>query len=99
MRLVIFSNARDGMDDEYNRWYVEVHMKDMLEVPGVRSGERFHAKTVGRQQPDYRYMAVYDVEDVDAVMREIMTRTADGRFRLSDSVDPGQTKITAWAGP
>jgi hypothetical protein len=99
MKLVVFSNARPGMDDEFDRWYGEVHLKDMLEVPGVRSGERFYAQALGRTQPEYRYMAVYEIDDADAVIREIMTRSADGRFQLSDSVDPAQTKMTVWTSP
>lgn len=49
MHLIVFSSPRAGMDEEYNTWYTEVHIPDMLEIPGVKSCNRFRAQPVGGQ--------------------------------------------------
>jgi hypothetical protein len=96
MKLLIFSNAREGRDDEFNTWYDGVHLAEMLEVPGVNSATRYRAQATGSKEPDHRYLAIYDVDDAAATLREIGARSADGRFQLSDSADPARTKITVW---
>lgn len=38
----ILTNAEPGLEEEFNKWYNEVHAGDVLRVPGVLSIQRFH---------------------------------------------------------
>ncbi|MCA2207762.1 DUF4286 family protein [Nocardia rosealba] len=97
MHLIVFSSPREGMDTEYNTWYDEVHIPDMLAIPGVTSCTRLRAEPVGGQAPEFAYLADYVVDgDVGAVLGEIKARSADGRIRLSPAIDPTATKVTVW---
>jgi hypothetical protein len=32
--MLVLVNAKDDRDDEFNRWYEDVHLNDILAVPG-----------------------------------------------------------------
>ena len=100
MKLLVFANAKEGRDDEYNAWYDSVHMKDLLDIPGVVSGERYRVapSTSPRILPsEHRYLTVYDIDgDVDEVLAELGARVADGRIGVTDSVEPNSSKFMVW---
>ncbi len=39
--LVVMSNPAPGKEQEYNDWYTNVHLGDVLKVPGIVSAQRF----------------------------------------------------------
>ncbi|MBC7302818.1 MAG: hypothetical protein H5T78_17965 [Nocardia sp.] len=97
MHLIVFTSPREGMDAEYNTWYEEVHIPDMLAIPGVESCNRLRAEPFGGQAPEFAYLADYVIDgDIGAVMKEIKARSADGRMRLSPAIDPAAMKMTVW---
>lgn len=72
--LMAFSNALEGTDDEFNRWYNEVHLGDVLKVPGYVAAQRFEVSSAQMMpDPPYRYVALYEVEtdDLAATLREL----------------------------
>lgn len=97
-KLMVFSNAKDGRDDEYNEWYDTTHLGDVLAVPGVTAGARYRAKDVADAgAPEHRYLAVYELDrDPDAVLRDLAERAAADPSRMSDSLDMSSVKITVW---
>ncbi|MGC7101507.1 hypothetical protein ACPZ19_43110 [Amycolatopsis lurida] len=96
MKFLVFSNAREGRDTEYNEWYERVHLPDMLAVPGVRSGVRYRVHARDGEVPDHRYLAVYDLDgDSQKVLKEIAVRSR-GAWQLTDSLDPASVKMTLW---
>ena len=71
-RYVLIANngPTDGEDDDadYNRWYDEVHVPDLLAVPGITSARRFRVVMSRRSTPPY--LALYEIEtdDLQSVM-------------------------------
>lgn len=39
-KWLVFSNCTAGDDDVFNRWYDEVHIPDLLRIPGVVGAQR-----------------------------------------------------------
>ena len=62
-QFVVSSNPVDGQEDEYNHWYDEQHLKDVLAVDGVVAAQRFKAAEL--TPTTHGYMAVYDPETDD----------------------------------
>ena len=62
--LLVFTNATDGDDAEFNRWYDEVHLKEVLEAPGFVAAERFDLSDVQMMEAErpHRYLAIYEIE-------------------------------------
>lgn len=62
--MVVLTNALEGRDDEFNRWYDERHVGDVLGQGPFSSVQRFRVADVDTgAPPPYRYLALYEVED------------------------------------
>jgi hypothetical protein len=66
--LLVFSNPADGREDEYNAWYTEHHLDEILAIDGFRLAQRFRLADdtlMTQDTPDapYRYLALYEVEE------------------------------------
>ena len=84
-QLVVLSNPRDDRHEEFNDWYDNVHLKDVLAVPGIVAARRFELS--GGDQ--WRYLALYDMEcdDPQAVVQELLARAGTDRMTLSEAFD------------
>ena len=93
--LLVPSSPKPGQEDEYNRWYDEVHLKDVTAIPGVVSGRRYTADPSSPHPADTPYMAIYEVETDDPaqVFGEMYRRATDGSMQISDALDNSSAKM------
>ena len=62
-------------EDEYNKWYTEEHLADVVSVPGFGSARRFVLSETpgfeGLPSNDFKYMAIYelDTDDVEGAAK------------------------------
>ena len=64
--LVVLTNAVDGQDDEYNEWYDNQHLKDVLALDGYVAAQRFGLAEPGPStELSHRYLALYEIETDD----------------------------------
>jgi hypothetical protein len=64
--LLVMTNAEPGQDDEYNDWYTNVHLKDVVKLDGFETAQRFiqEAPHPADAAPlPYRYLAIYEVPE------------------------------------
>jgi hypothetical protein len=92
-KAIMFVQSRPSSperDDEYNDWYTNTHLPEVLDVPGITSARRFKASSVA-PPPDGapEYCAVYELEvdDLSSVMAELGARAGDGRMHMSDAME------------
>ena len=100
---VVFSNPVEGKDAEFNEWYDNVHIPQLLQVPGMLSAKRYALQDAavysapGGVRPEHRYMTIYEMEgDVDALMGRIRQSVADGAVVMSDSLDLPSSRLSFW---
>jgi hypothetical protein len=93
--LLVTTKAAEGRDDEYHTWYDQVHVADVLAIPGVIGAQRFDTVPTGAgDQPPAEYLAVYELDREPAeVVTELMARFGDGRMKMSDAMDLSATKL------
>ena len=90
--VVLTSPATPEQDEALNSWYDDVHLPEVLEVPGIVSARRF--KIASAQTTDDAtlgtddvYLAIYEVDgDFETVAAEIPRRATDGTFTMTDSM-------------
>lgn len=75
-------------DDEFNRWYDDEHLPDILDIPGFVGARRFEltSQRSGTAVPQYLTIYELDSDDLEATVAEMSTRSADGRVRRSATV-------------
>lgn len=88
-QLLVLSNPVRGRDAEFNDWYDNVHVPDVLKVPGVTGGRRFKVL-----DGTWSYAAIYDLDTNDpaTLMRELELRVASGEIGISDALDAASLK-------
>ena len=81
-------------EDEFNRWYNEIHVPDVLSAPGVIQGTRYvNTDPEGNKRP--KYLAVYEIEtdDIDKFDKELAETIGKAREagRGTDCVVPDRS--------
>ena len=88
--IALTNSVSPDRDEEFNHWYNEVHAKDLLSLPTMRSMTRFRAAqqiTPAGQQPHHQYLAIYDLDDPKAAYEALVERRST--FTMTDSIaDP-----------
>ncbi len=87
--LLVQSNATDGRDAEYNEWYDNVHLREVLEVQGFEAAQRFavHGESLAGTL-DHRYLAIYEIETDDPQgALDALQAAVGARMAMSDAID------------
>lgn len=89
--VLVFNDPVAGQEDEFNRWYDEEHLPDVLAVPGFFSGQRFRRSSeqlLDKPSASSGYLTVFTIvtDDLPAVFAELHRRGEKGMISLSPSV-------------
>lgn len=87
---VALSDPVDGREEEYNDWYQNRHIPDILDVPGFVSARRFGAVDAGDGAPQRRrHMVIYEIEadDPATVLAALRARRGTDRLIMSEAFD------------
>lgn len=88
--LIVFTNPVAGTEDEYNDWYTNTHLPDVLRIPGVSGAQRFRRGDIQRDDGPFPwgYLAIYecDTEDVRGVIAELKARGGTELMRMTDAL-------------
>jgi hypothetical protein len=92
--LMVFSNPAEGKEDEYNTWYDDVHLGEVLQVPGIERAQRFAVADLMPGVTDHKYVAIYElsVDDPADVMKAL--GDAVPGMRMSDAFDAKTAKTS-----
>ena len=90
--MLVLSNVAAGHDEaEFDAWY-DLHVTEVLEVPGVVGATRYRladAQLPGSEL-DHRYLVVYEIEadDLDGVRDRILATSGDRTHSPALELDP-----------
>jgi hypothetical protein len=97
---LVFTKPVEGREEEFDTWYDEVHLPDVVAVPGVRAAQRYVLGPERRAEgtlPEHRHLAVYEIDgDPAEVFPEITRRIASGEMKLSEALDRPASRQTVW---
>lgn len=58
--LSVFTSPSDGPDQEYNDWYTNSHLPEVLQVPGISAAQRRRAAEETGANSSHGYLAIYE---------------------------------------
>ena len=64
--LVVDATVDPAVEDDWNRWYDEIHLPEILACPGFVAGARYASESHGRRS----YLTVYEIADAGATRTE-----------------------------
>ena len=90
--LLVLTNPVPGREEEFNDWYTNRHLGDVLKTPGFISAQRFAPTPVqvGDTPVPWTYFALYDIEtdDLKKSIDELMSRAGTPKMPLSEAMQP-----------
>ena len=88
--LVVVANPLPGQEAEFNRWYTDQHLDDVLRVPGMVAAQRFEVSADGPKGLPGRYLAIYemDIDDPKTAFAALAEAMQAGRMPISAAMDP-----------
>ena len=61
---IVKANPIIGREDEFNRWYDEIHLDEVLQISGFKSAQRFIVTEQQMQaSQSHSYLAIYELDD------------------------------------
>ena len=104
---VVLTNCVESRDEAFNRWYDDVHIPDLLRIPGVVGATRSRladAQTarvndalsvVSEADTPFRYLAVYkfETDDLHTVLKTIVERANTPEMVISKDLTDVQTML------
>ena len=94
--MVVFSNAAEGREAEFNDWYERVHIPDVCSVEGVLGAQRYELAAEDPNAP-HKFLTIYELDrDGGAVMADVAEGMVSGTFVASDSIDATSASIGFW---
>ena len=88
---VVLTKPTGDRDAEFNRWYDEQHLPEVLAVPGFTAATRYQvlSRLPDAGTPDWRYLAIYEIEadDPQVALQELMRRAQTGEITRNDVLD------------
>lgn len=90
--LEVSSRALPGREADYDRWYGDVHVRDVLAVAGFKSAARYR-RLSGDGQETGEFVALYTVETDDpaALLQSLFAASAN--MALTDAIDPSSPRF------
>jgi hypothetical protein len=78
--FVVMTNAAPGQEAEFNRWYDEEHLGDVLKLPGMVSAQRFQvaAEEAANPQASLKFLTLYEIETDDLSRTQAALAAAAG---------------------
>ena len=81
--LIVFTDVDIENDAEFNAWYNEEHVPERLSAPGFLDAARYEALRGGP-----RYLAVYELESVDALHTDEYLRMSQNPTEWTKRMSP-----------
>lgn len=95
--LVVLSNPVAGREAEFNDWYSNQHLADVLKVPGFLSAQRFQ---LGMEEGDaaWKYLAIYEFEANDPAesLAALTARAGSPEMVISQAMDMQAYSAVPW---
>jgi len=97
---VVFAQPVDGREAEFNRWYSDQHLPDLMAVPGgFTAARRFRLapeQRTGSKSP-FPYMALYEIRgDIQETFAAVDAAKVRGAVPLSSAFAPERTATHLW---
>lgn len=88
--LIALTNAVEGQHEAFNDWYDNVHVADVLRIPGVTAAQRYRLSDTQFREGDHQwgYMAVYEIEaeDVSQTFEALKAASGTDEMPLSEAL-------------
>jgi hypothetical protein len=94
--LIALTNSVDGRDDEFNEWYTNDQLPQVVALDGFAAAQRFRLipDEISEGAP-YRYLAIYELDDNGhETAKASLTKSRSAGMTVSPAFD--RSSVAAW---
>mgnify|MGYP001821905945 CR=1 FL=1 len=97
-KMVVMSNPVEGREDEYNDWYQNVHLGELVALEGFKSARRFRLARSLVEGETFPYLAIYEIEtgDINAVLQNLIGVAESDGLTMSEAIDTARTRAVVY---
>ena len=97
-RLVVFTDPVKGREAEYNNWYDNRHLGDVVSFPSFLTAQRFKCAHIVRGAVPNRYLAIYEMDAADpaGAVTDMMNRYGSADFPASEALDLDRANVAVF---
>jgi hypothetical protein len=92
---MVFAESVPGREDEFNDWYEQQHIPDVLRVKGILAATRYMVspvKTRSGASPPTRYLTIFELDgDPAEIVVRLAQAGAAGALRMNSSIAAERT--------
>lgn len=90
VQIVLSNPVSADRDREFNDWYSQQHIPDLMRLPGFAGAQRYRLALPFAGTVPWSHMVLYDLDcdDLGAMLTELVDAHSDGRIAVSDVLDP-----------
>jgi hypothetical protein len=90
-KLIALSTPVAGKEDEFHDWYQNVHLPQIIALPGGQGAQRYKMITKLMGSDPNQYLAIYDIESDDpmAFLGAMGEAAAAGKLTQTEANDMG----------
>jgi hypothetical protein len=98
--LVVLTSPTEGREDEYNDWYSNEHLADVLKAAGFAAAQRYKfVPSTLSKRPAAPYLAIYEVDSAQREQAEKLLLETATTPAMPISGALGPRPITWWFEP
>ncbi|RWA66240.1 DUF4286 family protein [Mesorhizobium sp.] len=89
--FAVLTNPVEGREAEFNAWYSDRHLHDILKLPGLVSAQRFRLSPEQIAATPYRYLVIYEIEtkDLAETIRELKAKDGTDEIPTTTALASG----------
>lgn len=92
VQIVLSNPVEAGREAEFNDWYTNQHIPDLMTLPGFVRAQRYRLANSFRDPrggPTWTYMVYYELDtpDLGQMLTDLVDAHGDGRITVSDVLD------------
>jgi hypothetical protein len=95
-KMIVMTAPVEGRESEYNDWYQNTHLDQVVAIDGFKSAQRFQLTTSLGSNESPPYLAIYEIEtdDIDTVVEKMKTLAGTQNLIVSDAL--GSSFAAVW---
>ena len=95
--FIVKSDAVDGREDEYNTWYNDVHLPEVLQIDGFQAAQRFAlSEQQVQKKQSYGYLAIYEI-DTNNIAETLQNLQQATWLNMSNAIDQRYVEISVFS--
>ena len=84
--FIVMSDPVPGSEEEYNDWYSNTHLREMLKTPGFVAAQRFQTISDIADGPPHSYLAFFEIDGDLEEAKAALAAGAENRVPAPDAV-------------